>query len=307
MPAIIFAGLKWIGIVLGCIIALAIVLLACVLFVPIRYRIDGSAGEEHLLKVRLSWLFHIVHLSVVVSGEGEHHKIYVFGIPLGERKKKVGKASKKPAGREPEKPETFEAEAKEPEKPETFEAEAKEPEKSETFETEAKEPEQSSTPRRKEPSGEDKTSKQKKKFFKKRAARQKKGFSLSIKDRLGKIRDKGKAVSEMFRDDNTPELITLLKENAGLLLRHIKPTKIKGWLHFGTSDPCLTGQILGALGILFAMWGKGISITPDFEEKVLEGEVTLRGGLKLIFLGIVLIRVLPSRQWQHWKKQWDAM
>jgi hypothetical protein len=55
------------------------------------------------------------------------------------------------------------------------------------------------------------------------------------------------------------------------------------------------------------MWGKGISITPDFEEKVLEGEVTLRGGLKLIFLGIVLIRVLPSRQWQHWKKQWDAM
>jgi hypothetical protein len=140
-----------------------------------------------------------------------------------------------------------------------------------------------------------------------KTAKQKRAFSLSFGKRLGTIRNKGGRLLQMIRDDNTSQLIALIMENAGFLLHHIKPSRIKGWVHFGTSDPCTTGQILGVLGVVFAAWGKGIAVKPDFEEEILEGEVEIRGRLRLVIVLIIVFRILPSAKWKRWKRQWDAI
>ena len=79
------------------------------------------------------------------------------------------------------------------------------------------------------------------------------------------------------------------------LLKHIFPQKVRGWIHFGTSDPAQTGEILGAVSILFAMYGQGVRVIPDFDQAVFEEKVELRGSLMGIILLILVIRVHPIR------------
>lgn len=117
-----------------------------------------------------------------------------------------------------------------------------------------------------------------------------KNFFLSIRSIFAKI----KAV-----DRESIELIRLLAVNAGRLLKHIFPRRIKGWVHFGTSDPALTGELLGGLSILFAMYGQGVRVTPDFEQEILEGELEVKGHLRGIVLLILIIKVHPLQQIKH--------
>lgn len=94
---ILVAILKWIGIILGGIIGLLLLLLALVMCVPIRYRIQGSNRQGTTYSFCFRWLLSIV----VVKKKVNSQKIVlsVFGIPIkrlaGSDKKKNDKESKK--------------------------------------------------------------------------------------------------------------------------------------------------------------------------------------------------------------------
>ena len=83
--------------------------------------------------------------------------------------------------------------------------------------------------------------------------------------------------------------------NGGKLLKHIFPKKVRGWIHFGTSDPAQTGDFLVAVSIFFSMYGQGGRVIPDFDQAAFEGKVELRGSLMGIILLILVIRVHPIR------------
>ena len=270
---ILLTILKWLGIALLCVLALLLVLCMCILFVPVRYHISVTCMDRWSAHGVVSWMFHILHLSFDTDGK-KGIRLRIFGFPVsagknaGRRKRKrKKKASGEPAGsREPSQ--------KEPEKdfgkPEVSLTEVKQMHKEpESMENETM-----------EPSGKKKRSR----FI---ALRNRvKKFFLSIKG----IFDKIKAV-----DREGLQLIRLLLVNGGKLLKHIFPKKVRGWIHFGTSDPAQTGEILGAVSILFAMYGQGVRVIPDFEQAVFEGEVELRGSLMGIILLILVIRVHPIR------------
>lgn len=270
---ILLTILKWLGIALLCVLDLLLVLCMCILFVPVRYHISVTCMDRWSAHGVVSWMFHILHLSFDTDGKKET-RLRIFGFPVsagknaGRRKRKrKKKASGEPAGsREPSQ--------KEPEKdfgkPEVSLTEVKQMHKEpESMENETM-----------EPSG-------KKKRFRFIALRNRvKKFFLSIKG----IFDKIKAV-----DREGLQLIRLLLVNGGKLLKHIFPKKVRGWIHFGTSDPAQTGEILGAVSILFAMYGQGVRVIPDFDQAVFEGEVELRGSLMGIILLILVIRVHPIR------------
>jgi hypothetical protein len=271
---VLWSVIKWVGIVIGIALAVVLLLAACILFVPLRYRLAGSAGETNIFQAKVSWLFHIVHVSVVFSEAGERHQVYLFGIPLFRTKKKQKKEFT-PQDNTPHEERRKECHEEHHEHHEEHDKKHSEPK------SKGKQPTQSE--------------------------KQKRAFSLSFGKRLGTIRNKGGRLLQMIRDDNTSQLIALIMENAGFLLHHIKPSRIKGWVHFGTSDPCTTGQILGVLGVVFAAWGKGIAVKPDFEEEILEGEAEIRGRLRLVIVLIIVLRILPSAKWKRWKRQWDAI
>ena len=114
---------------------------------------------------------------------------------------------------------------------------------------------------------------------------------------------KAEKIVTILQDSNTVELCRLIWANLGRLWRHSKPKKIKGRIHFGTSDPCSTGQLLGVIGAGCGMLGTGVKIEPDFENKVLEGYLEVKGRMQVYMLLWILKDVFWSEEWKYFKKQ----
>lgn len=64
------------------------------------------------------------------------------------------------------------------------------------------------------------------------------------------------------------------------LIRYIRPKKLVLNLHFGFEDPALTGKVLGGLSVLYPFYAKYMNITPDFENKVLDGDAFVKGNVR---------------------------
>ncbi|MBQ9199436.1 MAG: DUF2953 domain-containing protein [Lachnospiraceae bacterium] len=79
------------------------------------------------------------------------------------------------------------------------------------------------------------------------------------------------------------------------ILKHIAPKSIKGRIRYGFDEPCTTGQVTGYISLLPFVYQKGFSVEPDFREKVMEGNVTLKGR---IILGYIARIALKRYIWQ---------
>ena len=81
----------------------------------------------------------------------------------------------------------------------------------------------------------------------------------------------------------------------GRILKHVQPQKFEVVGIVGTGDPASVGQILAVQGMLYP-WHKGnIRLEPDFEEKHIEGELHLKGRIRLGTLGICGLRILLNK------------
>jgi len=83
--------LKIAGILLGSILGMILLLSLLILFVSIRYRVNGSYGEKGPkdldVKARIYWLFSLIFVDIVYDDRGSSHKIRIFGIPIGRKRK----------------------------------------------------------------------------------------------------------------------------------------------------------------------------------------------------------------------------
>lgn len=79
------------------------------------------------------------------------------------------------------------------------------------------------------------------------------------------------------------------------VLMHISPRRIKGYVRFGLKDPASTGKTLGYISMLPFVYQKHFSIYPDFYEKVIEAEVSLKGR---IHIGYILRIALKPYIWR---------
>ena len=123
------------------------------------------------------------------------------------------------------------------------------------------------------------------------------GFPGKLKKKLTNIRltfrgfcDKIKRWRTLWNEDSTQAALRFLTEKGRKLIRHVLPRKIKGSITFGCEDPALTGQILGAVAIAYPLYGKGVAVYPRFEEKILEGQLQMKGRI-----------VAACLLWQAWK------
>lgn len=110
----------------------------------------------------------------------------------------------------------------------------------------------------------------------------------NIKDNVGfykRLWDKpqGKAAADNVKQ----QLIYLLKK--------IRPRKIEGDVVFGTGDPASTGQALGAIAMLYGVYPEKLNIVPDFDEKRFEGELHVKGRLRLIHVLIIVVRLFADK------------
>lgn len=327
MLHILLLLLKIIGIIILSILGTIILVLLCVLFVPVRYRIEVARkeGENELpvvVQAKVTWLLHFINVLVRYSTEFYLRVrllfIPVFRLPRKEKKKRE-KRKKKEKGEE-KKEEIDEKEEREKER----EKEREERKKIEENEAEhGKEAiEKSSKPSRDEKKEEEipritvkrkeretgentgsakaAEAEQSKNFVHKlRAIREKiQNFIENIQYTIRNICDKIKAIwndiqyySDLVKSDVFQDTFILCKKELCRLLKGILPGTFEADMVVGMDDPAATGQILAVCGMLYPVFGEHMNVVGDFEQKRLEGRIFMKGRIYGITLLYVCLKI----------------
>ncbi len=77
--------------------------------------------------------------------------------------------------------------------------------------------------------------------------------------------------------------------------RFLKPKKLRVKLHFGFEDPYHTGQVLALCGMFYAFIGENMDLEPDFEKRVLEGSVYVKGRLRTVHMAVFAAKMLLDK------------
>lgn len=260
--------LKIIGAILGSILGLLLLLVILLLFVPVRYRLHLVSHGGVNVKARVSWLFYIVHLSILYEQKKYKYCLRIFGIPIkqnrDEKKETATKRRKNEKGPEAKQVKT--------EKSDTIEDKLQTTEKIEDVFDKPK----------------------KKRTFHPFQVLKKMWQSVRMKlinipklwknffSKLKKLADKKNKLFALLKDEGTKSSLRKIKKTLFGLIRYISPRTLKGYIRFGTDDPCQTGQILGGISILQAYLNLKVRFYPDFEKKVFEADLKAHGRMRVI-------------------------
>ncbi|MCQ5339179.1 DUF2953 domain-containing protein [Eubacterium ventriosum] len=112
------------------------------------------------------------------------------------------------------------------------------------------------------------------------------------KNSIDEIINQIKTVKQFITSKTTKEAYAYGKKMVLKLLKHLAPNRIKGNLYMGFEESYLTGEALGALGMIYGIFNinpKRFKVYPDFENKVFKGDIIFKGH---IYLGVVIIYCL---------------
>lgn len=281
--------LKVIGWILLGILGLILLTVLTVLLVPIRYRADGVWKEEKYIRGRVTWLLHL--LSIRVTYEKELLlEVRVAGFLIYPKKERSGKKKKAASGADAEEG-VGDADAD----TNVLDADgAKMPsadvktlgESAPAAEADAQATDSDAAPEH--PAGS---------FFEKLS-----GKLSQVTDRLRGMQQKTDQLKQqtayykrIWDQPQTRQAIRVGFYELGEIIRHVLPRKLEVFGIVGTGDPASTGQIMAIQGMLYP-WHKGnIRLEPDFEEKYIEGELHLKGRIRLGTLGICGLRILLNK------------
>ena len=325
--------LKGIGWILLGILGLILLTVLTVLLVPIRYRADGVWKEEKYIRGRVTWLLHLLSLRVTYEKE-LLLEVRVAGFLIYPKKERSGKEKKavteadaeegtSAAGVElPDEIDDTEVSGSAAAEVNDVEPQSADPndesaarsdgEASATkdaapgaSETQSQEAEASKAQKTGSPDADktqaadsDTASDQSTgSFFEKFSGK----FS-KIADRLRGMQHKTDQLKQqavyykkIWDQPQTRQAIRVGFYELGRILKHVQPQKFEVVGIVGTEDPASVGQILAVQGMLYP-WHKGnIRLEPDFEEKHIEGELHLKGRIRLGTLGICGLRILLNK------------
>ena len=110
-------------------------------------------------------------------------------------------------------------------------------------------------------------------------------------------------VQRFLEDPNNQKTLRLVWRQVKAMLFHILPRKAGGQITFGFDDPATTGQVLAACSVIYALYGTELTITPDFGQAVIDGDLQMKGRVRLGTLAVLAVRVLADRNlWRMIKK-----
>ena len=308
MLHILWILIKFILIILGILLGLALLAVLLLLFCPVRYQAravkETGSFKETELEARITWLFHVIGVRFCFhNGEGKL-VILFFGVSLetikgwlkklkgGRRKNSVSQTSRSKASQ----PEAHAAENFQDHAPKT---------EAVLLENNTAEPQTGKPSAEKQEENIKSASKSGlitriweilSKIIQFPGNLWNKVISI-IKGIIEKIKNIKKTISgitdklgwwkEFLTNERTKAAISLIWKDAKGLLYHVLPTKLEGDVTFGCDDPAITGTVLAVLGMTFPFHKNRIQVNPLFDgENQLTGNVFLKGRI----YGIVLIK-----------------
>ena len=296
--SILFLILKIIGIL----ILIPIVLLLILLIFPICYQIEGDFdGKSPKAQIKVSWA--VIFLRAKAFYEEElNFGIRIFGIPIydsrkehwsvfGEHKEKDKKKDKKKHKKRPDskkkqnnkKNNKKRVEKKKSTYPSEDVFDLTWDEKSEDKISESKI---------------EKTTDKEKEFFGKRIVNFLKKCYNRCKNfitKISKITNKMEMIGDLFEDEDIIEAVKRIKRYGVNGVKLLLPQKLNAKITFGFEDPYYTGKVLGWTVALIPIYGDHIDITPDFEKRILKGELKIKGRIRRYKILYLLWKVYKDK------------
>lgn len=112
---------------------------------------------------------------------------------------------------------------------------------------------------------------------------------LEIYDKIKKMWENISYYLSVLQEEDTKQLADEVVKQLVKLLKSIRPRHIKADILFGTGEPDTTGYVYGVYCMLLPFCGPKFLVTPDFEQKILQGELKASGHI-IVF--VVLLRIL---------------
>ena len=300
--------LKVIGLVLLFLLLLLLLLLGLVLLVPFRYAGAGHKGEEkrdYAAHLELSWLLHMVQLHADITPAGLAYSLRILcfrpvdssgGFALQDEHTDI--ELKQP----PEDEKISEEGVNVPES----KTEASERAAAQTAEVDSIELKNSTTPEQQKetktvadetPTSDiDQESKTKRTSPAVEAPKKKKRKKSSFADRIKKICEKASSLRETVEDEENQKAVRLLLSRVKYLLHHLRFRRFEGRLAFGFEDPAMVGRTLAVLSLFYPLYGECFTITPVFDHTLFEGEIALKGHVRLIHILIAGIQLMMNKK-----------
>ena len=296
--SILFLILKIIGIL----ILIPIVLLLILLIFPICYQIEGDFdGKSPKAQIKVSWA--VIFLRAKAFYEEElNFGIRIFGIPIydsrkehwsvfGEHKEKDKKKDKKKHKKRPDskkkqnnnKTNKKRVEKKKSTYPSEDVFDLTWDEKSEDKISESKI---------------EKTTDKEKEFFGKRIVNFLKKCYNRCKNfitKISKITNKMEMIGDLFEDEDIIDAVKRIKRYGVNGVKLLLPQKLNAKITFGFEDPYYTGKVLGWTAALIPIYGDHIDITPDFEKRILKGELKIKGRIRRYKILYLLWKVYKDK------------
>lgn len=312
MIHILFMILKALGILLLVLLFLVLLIVCTVLFLPFCYRAQ-VLKEEGFACVkasgRVSWLFGAVALTASYEEQKPEAQILLFGASLETWKRRLKKIRRGEAS-VPRTEENETENALEAEKT----AEQKAPDQ--------KEKQQKVTAQKEQPEQEQEPDAPKKsileRFFGRIEYLPEKLLNLASrllqtafrllelpfrllekleqKIQAGRrLKRKWESVKKFFRSKMFREALLHAKKEVLYFLKKAAPKKVTGTVRFGFDDPALTGETLGILGMIYGKLPKDLSIQPDFEQEILQGDVRMKGSFQAVTAAGIALRLFRDQ------------
>ena len=295
----IFLGiLKWLGILLLVLLGLVLTVLLAVLFVPVRYEAEGSFRGELLAKGQISWLWRLFSIQAVYDGDTEV-SLRIFGVKPG-RKKETAERTEKTETPDP----VVTGSGKRPEEEVPVcesrpKAEVPASEKHQGTEEGIKE---------KVPAAGTKNAKngQKKKRVRQSLFQKIKVTFQRICGKLKTAEERWQKLMEFLEKEENKNTFRLLKRQVIRFFKHVLPGKVSGTVRFGFEDPYTTGRILTYISPFYGWYGRTIQVIPVFDEQVLDGELSLKGRIRIATLLFIGFQVWRDKNFRTLLKRWQA-
>ena len=144
----------------------------------------------------------------------------------------------------------------------------------------------------------DKTTDKEKEFFGKRIVNFLKKCYNRCKNFITKIRkitNKMEMIGDLLEDEDIIDAVKRIKRYGVNGVKLLLPQKLNAKIIFGFEDPYYTGKVLGWTAALIPIYGDHINITPDFEKRILKGELKIKGRIRRYKILYLLWKVYKDK------------
>ena len=324
MLTILFKILSILGILLLILLGIALVIILLVLFFPVCYKVSGKkTAEEMLFDAKMKWLFGLVRVTYSYPVPGKLLAKVLFFTVYDSSEKEKKSAPGEDTHTAPKKDLTEEAQetsrtseasdASEPldasEASDTSESSDTSGTSGQTLLSDDTDIAKTDTATDTEASANAKTSvEENTPGPQQETSRKLAGFFEKIRYTIRKICDKIKYIlknisfyKELWNDPDTKGLLQHAGKRIGHILKRLRPRKLNVNARIGTGSPDTTGYLYGIYGMILPKLGKGVCITPDFEQAILEGDLKASGHFTVACVLFHSARLLMDKRLQQLK------